>query len=354
MRFNKIKSIYLVCSGYFFWILIDTIFWIHFEPQRQLFIIEFNSSMLLAGCLVCTMLVLLQLQIINTFSSKQIFSIAAFFLLTLFFSILLACFNGLISSYLVKGKIHLETNSILMSTFSSFTLLIAIMGLFYFYYYYNLSLQQKEQIKKTKALADEAQLIMLRYQINPHFLFNSLNAIQSMVEKDKFRAKEMIADLSDFFRYTLSKNNQMLVPLKEEIEAIKKYLAIQEARFAGRIKISYEIEEASLNIMLPFFLIHPLVENAIKYGFASGVDMLCLFIKVTWTDETLSILIQNTGTLSGSENFTGKEPVSTKTGIENIRKRLSLFYPDRSVLELFEKDNCVNALITIKNPGTSI
>ncbi|MGD1007979.1 MAG: histidine kinase [Ignavibacteriaceae bacterium] len=87
----------------------------------------------------------------------------------------------------------------------------------------NISLRQKEQIAKTKALADEAQLLMLRYQINPHFLFNSLNAIQSMVEKDKARAKEMIADLSDFFRYTLSKNNQTLVPLKEEIGAIQRY-----------------------------------------------------------------------------------------------------------------------------------
>jgi LytS/YehU family sensor histidine kinase len=228
------------------------------------------------------------------------------------------------------------------------------MGVFYVAYFSSLSLQQKEQIEKNKALADEAQLLMLRYQINPHFLFNSLNAIQSMVEKDKTRAKDMIADLSDFFRYTLSKTNQTLVPLKEEIEAIQKYLAIQKERFAGRLKIDYEIDEAALKIMVPFFIIHPLVENAIKYGFSAGNDVLCILIKVILKERTLSILIKNTGTLVESEKIADKGLISTKTGINNIKRRLSLFYPDCSSFELFEKDHCVNALITISNQSVPV
>jgi len=174
------------------------------------------------------------------------------------------------------------------------------------------------------------------------------------LKKDKVRAKEMIADLSDFFRYTLSKNNQTLVPLKEEIDAVQKYLAIQKERFAGKLEIDYEIEDTSLKLMLPFFIIHPLVENAIKYGFSADNDVLRLLIKVTRNEETLSILIKNTGKLALSEQITDKELMSTKTGIENIKKRLSLFYPDCSTFELFEKDYYVHALITITHASMSL
>lgn len=347
MGFNKIKSIYLVCSGYFIWLLVDTIFWMRFEPNKHNFILEFNLSLLIAGLLMCVLLVIIQWRIIKIYSSRPFLSVITFSAIALLFSIIRAIYFVLTYNYWLTGTFQFQTNNIMQATFQSLTLLLALMGLFYVAYYRNVSLQQKEQIAKTKALADEAQLLMLRYQINPHFLFNSLNAIQSMVEKDKFRAKEMIADLSDFFRYTLSKNNQMLVPLKEEIEAIQKYLAIQKERFTGRLKIDYEIEDSSLKIMLPFFIIHPLIENAIKYGFSADNDVLCLLVKVTMNEQTASILIRNTGTFARSEQIADKKLISTKTGIESIRKRLQLFYPNCSTFDLFEQNNFVHALITI-------
>jgi LytS/YehU family sensor histidine kinase len=321
-----------------------------FQPDKHQFIIEFNSSMLIAGLLICVLFVLLQWKIIKTFSSSPIFSILVLTIITLLVAFARSCFTGLLYSFWLTGHLNLQVNNnIIANTIQSVTLIAAFMGVFYVAYFSSLSLHQKEQIAKNKALADEAQLLMLRYQINPHFLFNSLNAIQSMVEKDKTRAKDMIADLSDFFRYTLSKNNQTFVALKEEIEAIQKYLAIQKERFAGRIKIDYEIDEPALKIMVPFFIIHPLVENAIKYGFSNGNDVLCILIKATYEERTLNILIKNTGTLVKPGEISDNELKSTKTGINNIKKRLSLFYPDCSSFELFEKDRCVNALITISN-----
>jgi LytS/YehU family sensor histidine kinase len=186
----------------------------------------------------------------------------------------MAFLQRVIIHYISGGQLHIDLNIIIAAAFRCLILFLALIGLFYVAYYRSISLLQKKQIAQSKALADEAQLLMLRYQINPHFLFNSLNAIQAMIEKDKVRAKDMIADLSDFFRYTLSKNNNTLVPLKEEIEAIKKYLAIQKERFADRLEINYELDEPSMKIMLPFFIIHPLVENAIKYGFTAGTETL--------------------------------------------------------------------------------
>jgi LytS/YehU family sensor histidine kinase len=250
-------------------------------------------------------------------------------------------------------KFHLQVNNVISGSFNCLVLSAALTGSFYVAYYRSLSMQQKEQLARAKALADEARLLMLRYQINPHFLFNALNAIQSMIEKDKVRAKEMIADLSDFFRYTLSKNNQMLVPLGDEIEAVRKYLAIQKDRFAGRLEIDYEIEGDALKVMLPFFIIHPLVENAVKYGFSSETDILRLFIGVTRNGQTLGILVKNTGRLVPAERRAGGESTGTRTGIDNIKKRLALFYPDCSAFELLEKDRCVHALITITHPSMS-
>ena len=175
-----------------------------------------------------------------------------------------------------------------------------------------------------------------------------------MIEKDKDRAKDMIADLSDFFRYTLSKNAQTLVPFKEEMDAIQNYLAIQKARFAGRLEIVYDIDPSSLNMMLPFFIIHPLVENAIKYGFSANADILHLLIKVTHEKETLVILVKNSGTLVLSDQNNRKDVGSTKTGIENIKKRLALYYPDCSSFELLEQKGSVHALITITHPSMAI
>lgn len=241
----------------------------------------------------------------------------------------------------------ISVQAIFQAAINSFVTFIGTTSLFYIIYYRTVINKQEQQIAEAQALANEAQLLMLRYQINPHFLFNSLNAIQSMIEKDKSHAKEMIGDLADFFRYTLSKNNQMLVTIREEIEAVKKYLAIQKDRFGNRLETSMQIDPDVLKIRIPFFLIHPLVENALKYGFASKMEILQLKIKIELKDEKLSILISNSGKLVQVETSEINEKQSTKTGIENIRKRLALFYPSIHEFNLYEKDGFVHAQISI-------
>lgn len=235
----------------------------------------------------------------------------------------------------------------IQASIDSFVTFISTASLFYIIYYRSVINKQEQQIAEVQALANEAQLLMLRYQINPHFLFNSLNAIQAMIEKDKSRAKEMIGDMADFFRYTLSKNNQMLVTISEEIEAVNKYLAIQKDRFGDRLETSLQIDPNVLGIRIPFFLIHPLVENALKYGLASKPEVLQLKIKIELKDEKLSILVSNSGKLDQVEISEINEKQSTKTGIENIRKRLAIFYPSNHEFNLYEKDGFVHAQISI-------
>jgi two-component system, LytTR family, sensor kinase len=227
---------------------------------------------------------------------------------------------------------------------AGYSLYIAI----YFFTHYLLEFkEQKEKTLRATALANEAQLEMLQYQINPHFLFNSLNTIQSLVEIDKERAKEMISDLSDFFRHTLSGKNQVFILLEEEIEALKKYLSIQKERFNERLKLDFDIAPESLKEKIPAFLIHPLVENSIKYGFSVDNNILELIIKTEIEHDTLSIYVKNSGRLAENNKDINKSISSTKTGIENIKKRLALLYPDNHEFTLTEKDNWVIAKIVI-------
>ena len=229
---------------------------------------------------------------------------------------------------------------------AGYSLYIAI----YFFTHYLLEFkEQKEKTLKATALANEAQLQMLQYQINPHFLFNSLNTIQSMVEIDKERAKEMIADLSDFFRHTLSGKNQVFISLEEEINALNKYLSIQKERFKDRLTVTLDIDKKSLIKKIPAFLIHPLVENSIKYGFSPINNFLNLVITTKLTSNELIIIVKNSGKLIAHEGSDKNKISSTKTGIENIKKRLSLLYPDNHKFELFEKDNWVTAKIIISD-----
>ena len=125
---------------------------------------------------------------------------------------------------------------------------------------------QKDKAEKAIALAQSAQLQMLRYQLNPHFLFNSLNSVRALIAENKDTAKHMITELSEFLRYSLLSRNYSDVPLQDELDALKHYLAIQKKRYEDKLEVSFHIEPEVKEFPILCFLLHPLVENAVKYG----------------------------------------------------------------------------------------
>ena len=201
--------------------------------------------------------------------------------------------------------------------------------------------EQREMTRQATNLANEAQLQMLRYQINPHFLFNSLNTIRSMVEEDKNVAREMITQLSNFFRYSLSQTGTTDT-LANEINAIKNYLEIQKIRFDEKLCVIFDIDENVFPVRIPFFIILPLVENALKFGLQSSSSPLTIKIVIK-ANHHLEISVQNTGHLVECE----KDEEGTKTGIENTKKRLALHLPNNHSFSLFEKDSWVISQIII-------
>ena len=142
-------------------------------------------------------------------------------------------------------------------------------GLYFGIKYYETLQHQREATLKAAALAQEAQLKMLRYQLNPHFLFNTLNAISTLILDDQTKSRTWRSTrLSDFLRYTLDQDPMKKVTLRQEVDALKLYLEIEKLRFGDRLQLEFDIEDAATRALVPSLLLQPLIENAIKYAVA--------------------------------------------------------------------------------------
>ncbi len=199
--------------------------------------------------------------------------------------------------------------------------------------------EEKKRSEDAYNLAQKAQLQMLRYQLNPHFLFNSLNSIKALVEEDKLKAKEMITELSDFLRYSLMSKDAAFRPLKDEIDALKLYLSIEKKRFEEKLEIKYDIEEEAKSKMVLSFLLHPLIENAIKYGMKSSKLPLELTIKSYLETNFLVVEICNSGKWIEWGEAEGQH--GTGTGLENVKKRLENAYVENYKFDIIKNENKV-------------
>lgn len=209
---------------------------------------------------------------------------------------------------------------------------------------------EREKAREANAAAQRAQLQMLRYQLNPHFLFNALNSLRAMVLENPVRAREIVTEISDFLRYSLDRDGSDGT-IGDEIAAIENYLAIQRMRFEKKLAIAIHVEPAAKPRIVPCFLIHPLVENAVKFGMDTSPMPLRLKIVVTQTPEALSIRVSNTGRLVAAAPANGN---GTGTGLKNVVQRLALAYPERHTFNVAERDGWVHAEIRLRHaPQTS-
>ncbi len=208
--------------------------------------------------------------------------------------------------------------------------------------YWKQSLTERENALKAMVLAEKAQLEMLRYQVNPHFLFNAMNSIRASIDEDKARAKQMVTQLSEFLRHSLLNGETKEIPLRDELEAARNYLAIEKIRFEEDLEIEFDIDENAKDFKVPGFLLNPLVENAIKHGFNTNPKSLKLKVSAKLKNKKLLLQVANTGHLSNT-----KETKGTKIGLKNVSKRLEKLFPEKSSFELFEEDGFVIAQIMI-------
>ncbi len=213
----------------------------------------------------------------------------------------------------------------------NFTLLAAWTALYYGINYYLLLEEQIDQRERLESQASSAQLAMLRYQLNPHFLFNTLNSISTLVLlKQTERANAMLARLSSFLRYTLANEPTAQVTLAQEVETLKLYLEIEKMRFEDRMRPHFRIDPGTIGARLPSLLLQPLIENAIKYAVTpreSGAD---IWISASRVGPRVRIEVADNGDGEGGGVSASQ---STGVGLANIRDRLQQAYGEEHRFE---------------------
>jgi two-component system, LytTR family, sensor kinase len=208
--------------------------------------------------------------------------------------------------------------------------------------------KQRETAHKAETLAKDVQLKMLRYQINPHFLFNVLNSIYTLIDDDTEKAKKLVIDMSEYYRYTLNKQ-QLTVTVEKEVESILKYLEIQKTRFEEEFEYEISVDESAKSILIPSFIIHLLIENAVKYGTKTMKQKLIILLSVMLVNNNLIIRVSNTGRLINDPQSSKNISNGTSNGIENLKNRLGLYYNDAYSFSLKEEEDWVVASIEINN-----
>ena len=194
---------------------------------------------------------------------------------------------------------------------------------------------REEQLKRSRAesIAQEAQLKMLRYQLNPHFLFNTLNAIASLVEgKRSANANTMIVQLSNFLRYSLENDPIKRVSLAQELDALRLYLNIEQTRFGERLKLNFAIEPEANAVMVPSLLLQPLVENSIKYAIAPMENGGEISILAKLNGDHLVVEVSDTG--PGVLMSKNDKAAGVGIGLKNTIDRLDTFYGEQYVFQL--------------------
>ncbi len=210
-----------------------------------------------------------------------------------------------------------------------FSLLAAWSALYYGINFYLLLEQQSDRVERLESQASSAQLAMLRYQLNPHFLFNTLNSISTLVLlKETQRANAMLSRLSSFLRYTLANEPEGTVSLAQEVETLKLYLDIEKMRFEDRLRANFEIDPDASEARLPSLLLQPLVENAIKYAVTpleEGAD-ISVEARLQGMEPARRLIITVSDTGPGLTDGIARPTYSTGVGLPNIRDRLAQAY----------------------------
>ncbi len=227
--------------------------------------------------------------------------------------------------WLVEPDYQFKTPFELFGGATSTTYLLLCWSALYFgIKYYESLQQQREAALKAAALAQEAQLKMLRYQLNPHFLFNTLNAISTLILDNQNRtANHAVTRLSEFLRYTLDQDPMKKVTLRQELETLELYLGTERLRFGERLRMEYAVEENSLDALVPSLLLQPLLENSLKYAISTREQGGSVRIESRARGAMLEISVIDDGPGLRDHSSAGERH---GVGLRNMRERLAVLY----------------------------
>jgi DNA-binding response OmpR family regulator len=195
-------------------------------------------------------------------------------------------------------------------------------------------------------LSQQLHLQMLRYQLNPHFLFNALISTRVLVYEDQETAATVLTKLSEYLHYLLS-NNGVFVSLEEEIKAAKHYLDIEKIRFKDKLSVNISINSENKDVSVPALILQPLLENAMKYGMKTSPKPLKIELSIYIKGDLLNLSVSNSGQWVTKKENNIPEADSLGIGLRNIRWRLNQLYPSHNCLSFKEENQKVTVLIQI-------
>lgn len=254
------------------------------------------------------------------------------------------CLQWLLAHIYPENKSYLDfLESSLPIRYTVSLLMIALMTVTSWLWFF---MKEQDENKKRKEEAEklvrDAELTALRQQLQPHFLFNSLNSISALAGSKPDEARKMVQQLSDFLRGTLRKDEQQLVKLTDELQHLKLYLEIEKVRFGHRLNTVVECEEQSLNYALPSLLLQPLVENAIKFGLYDTLEDITIRIEASIENKNLLIKIINP-----FDAGTSKPKKGVGFGLSSVQRRLYLIYGRQDLLRTEQSGNTFISTLTI-------
>lgn len=208
---------------------------------------------------------------------------------------------------------------------------LVVLSYFLFVSLTNLS-EKNAKAARLESLVKETELKMLRSQINPHFLFNSLNSISALTITDPEKARDMVIKLSEFMRYALTRKDEQPVSLQSELENLRLYLDIEKVRFGEKLTTEEIIEPGCLDFKIPVMLLQPLYENAVKHGVYESTESVRIITQVKYIDGYCEIIVSN----NYDQGPSSKK--GTGTGLLNVTRRLELFYGNKGSI-ITSKEN---------------
>ena len=260
-----------------------------------------------------------------------------FIVLTIVFSILLGVISESVDFLLGYNPERLQKFSraerLFLSSFNALWLILIWNMIYYIYHYVESNRRQQLDTLRLEATVKELELKTIKSHINPHFIFNALNSIRALVDENPQRARTAITELSNILRSSMQAEKMETVPLQQELDIVKDYLALEHMRFEERLQIEMDIDEDTLNQPIPPMMLQTLVENAIKHGISRQIHGGLIRIISDFKNNHFELIVQNSGRLNGSKTMNAEG-----FGIRSTQDRLNLLYQGKADFQIRDID----------------
>jgi sensor histidine kinase YesM len=300
------------------------------EPDNYFFLSLFFTCLL--GVLITHVMRynIHSLKVLSKPLKTQIFYLVGLTIVfAIFFGVLTEAIDYLIGYNPDKLQKYTKMQRLFFSSFNGMWLLLVWNMIYYIYHYVETNRKQELDTFRLEAMVKSLELKTIKSHINPHFIFNALNSIRALVDENPERARTAITELSNILRSSMQAEKMETVPLKQELDIVQDYLALEHMRFEERLKIEMDIDEDTLLQPIPPMMLQTLVENAIKHGISKRINGGTIKIISDFREDHHELIVQNSGTLNG---YVGMS--KDGFGIKSTQDRLNLLYQGKANFQI--------------------